>query len=838
MAERPGQRSPVLPGAASLKTWLRSFGTLVALFTVLSAGVLWWQSERSQALLREQVLLQAEQRSLHLAEAMAGQMDGLLSTLDLELQDLRRAWLRNDATEFDQLARDVVATLPSSFVSHVSVVNADGYVVYNSLGLEAGTFVGDREHFQAQRGGTDQLLIGKPVASRLINGWIFIVSRPILREGRFDGTLHMLVSSDFIATKLAALQLSEEDVVALLYPDGSFMARSRDNSSAMGQRVPAGRPFLESPAQAGGTFKVRGMVDGIARTYGWYRLSGSDLVLALGLADVSVLAPLDPAFERTRTVAAILSLLLLACGGLIVWLQWGVSRSRAAAAAADSLRMRLFDSSPVAMGVLDPVSGRYVDCNAAAVRLYGLQNRDEVLATTLTGLSAPRQYDGSTTAEYLAQRSRQGMAEQGAVFEWRHQRPGGEEWDAEVHLLRFKDGQRALFQFTLQDISESKRTQAALRNSEARLKEAQRLARIGSWERDYVGDRLIWSEEIFRIFELDPAACVPSFQLLMQVVHPDDRDPLNEAFQEALRTRRPYDFVHRVVLPDGRLKYVRELCETEYDGDRPVRSMGTVQDITDVRTAENALQRLNEELEARVAERTRDLALVNRELEAFAYSVSHDLRTPLRSIDGYANLLQEDCGAALTAEGRSHLKRIQTSARRMGQLISDLLTLAHLGRADMRHEPVDLSRLARIIASELERSDASRSVDWRIEEGLQVVADPGLMRVVLQNLLGNAWKYTSQTPRAQVSFTQQRRNDGTVEYCVRDNGAGFDMAYVEQLFQPFKRLHAHHEFEGSGVGLATVSRVIQRHGGEVRGEGAVGQGALFCFSLPEVPASD
>ncbi len=837
MAEQPGAQPP--PRAAGWLGRLRSrwFVALVALFTGLAAGGFWWQSDHSQALLREQVLLQAEQRSLHLADAMAGQVGGLLSTLDLELQDLRLEWLRDDRARFDALTRSVLDALPPGFVSFVTVIDATGHVVYNSLGVEDGTYVGDREHFKVQQSGADHLVIGKPVASRLSKDWVFVVSRPILRAGRFDGTVHMLVSSAFMAGKLAALQLSEQDVVALFHRDGSFLARSRDNADAMGQRLPGGRPFLADPALTSGTYKVQGAVDGIARTYGWHRLPGTGLVLAIGLADASVLAPLQPALKSSQFVNNTLSLLLLASGGLIIYLQWRVARHQAAVAAGESLRMRLFDSSPVATGVLDPASGRFVDCNAAAVRLYGLPDREAVLATPLDALSAPQQRDGRSKEATMAERGLQRLTEKPTRFEWRHQRPDGTQWDAEVHLMQFSDGGRTLLQFTLQDITESQRTQAALADSEARLKEAQRLARIGSWESGRADGRLIWSDEVYRIFEVDPATFEPTYERFLQLVHPDDRVPLEQAFREALRTHQPYDIVHRLLLPDGRLKYVRELCETEYDGDRPVRSVGTVQDITEVRTAENALQQLNDELEQRVAERTRELGVLNRELEAFSYSVSHDLRTPLRSVHGFASLLEEECGSRLTEGGRSYLHRIQSSARRMGQLITDLLNLAQVSRAELRHESVNLSQMARAIASELDRSDPARTVEWHIDEGMRVLADRGLMRIVLQNLLGNAWKYTRQTPRAQVWFSPSRRPDGVLEYCVRDNGAGFDMTYAEQLFQPFKRLHAHHEFEGSGVGLATVQRLIQRHGGQVRGEGAVGQGAAFCFSLPADPVA-
>ena len=252
-------------------------------------------------------------------------------------------------------------------------------------------------------------------------------------------------------------------------------------------------------------------------------------------------------------------------------------------------------------------------------------------------------------------------------------------------------------------------------------------------------------------------------------------------------------------------------------------------------TAELALQQLNEQLEQRVLERTRELGELNQELETFAYSVSHDLRTPLRTIHGFASLLEEDTAVAQSPAGRVQLQRIQDAAKRMGQLITDLLTLAQHSRAVIQHERVDLSALARRVAADLDLAQTGAPVQWDIEDGLVVHADPTLMGVVLQNLLGNARKYTSQTAQPRIAFTRTAHAHGEQEFCVRDNGAGFDMAYVAQLFQPFKRLHGHREFEGSGVGLASVGRVVRRHGGQVRAEGAVGQGAAFYFSLPDGP---
>jgi PAS domain S-box-containing protein len=820
-----------------MNTRTRSLAALVALMTVLAASFLWWQSVRTQGLLRDEVLAQAEQRSLHLADAMGGQVEALIASLDLELLDLRREWLR-DTQAFDPVARAVIGSLPQGLITQLAISNAEGLVVYDNLGLPTPHSIGEREHFLAQRNGAgaDQMLIGKPIFSRPAKEWAFVVNRPIVRDGRFDGTVNLLVSSAFVSRRLAALQLSGKDVVALLYRDGTFLARSRDNLNAMGSRVPTDRPYLTQPTETSGIFRTEGLLDGTPRTYGWQRLRETGLIMAIGLADESVLTPLAPAFARGQAVTFTLVLLLVLCGGLIVALLVRAERAQAAVAASEAFRRHLFDSSYVPTVVLDARTYRFIDCNPAAWRIYGRGSRDEVLGQMPIDVSAPTQYDGTPSEVKATEYIEKARAEGSLVFEWRHQRPDGSQWDAETHLMSFESDGRQLMQFTLHDITGRKRTEAALRESEARLKEAQHLARIGNWQLDLTDNTLTWSDEIYRILECDPATTVPSYKNFILTVHPDERDRVRAIYQASLASRDPYDVVHRLVMRDGRVKYTRECGFTQFDGDRPVHSVGTVQDITDVRTAEESLKRLNEELEQRVNERTREMSVLNRELEAFSYSVSHDLRTPLRSVDGYASLLEEKYGEALAPEGRSYVDRIRKSARRMGQLITDLLTLAHLNRTELRRQSVDLSKMARAVAAELTASDPGRDVQWQIDDGMRVFADPGLMRVVLQNLLGNAWKYTGQTPQARIGLTQLRRADGSPEFCVRDNGAGFDMVYATQLFEPFKRLHGHHEFEGTGVGLTTVYRVIERHGGRLRGEGVVGQGASFYFSVPEAAA--
>lgn len=247
--------------------------------------------------------------------------------------------------------------------------------------------------------------------------------------------------------------------------------------------------------------------------------------------------------------------------------------------------------------------------------------------------------------------------------------------------------------------------------------------------------------------------------------------------------------------------------------------MARVQAQGDLKMRAEDLERINVEL-----------TVANEELEAFAYSVSHDLRTPLRGIAGFAQALEEDCGADLDMQGKHYICRIKAGAERMGHLIDDLLQLSQVTRREMVPESVDLNQLARDVFASLKRKEPNRRVEVTIEDGLSVLGDVGLLWVVLENLLGNAWKFTAEKQDARIEFGQVH-NGVKKAFFVRDNGAGFDMAFADKLFQAFQRLHRPEEFPGSGIGLATVQRVVQRHGGKVWAEGEIGVGATFYFQL-------
>ena len=295
--------------------------------------------------------------------------------------------------------------------------------------------------------------------------------------------------------------------------------------------------------------------------------------------------------------------------------------------------------------------------------------------------------------------------------------------------------------------------------------------------------------------------------------------------------------------------------------------VGMIYDITERKQAREVLQRLNEELEQGVKQRTADLQVkrdelqesqralmnlvedlnekaaaqaitnneltaVNKELESFSYSVSHDLRAPLRAIDGFSKILLEDYADKLDEEGKDSLQRVRAASQRMGQLIDDLLQLSRHTRSEIHRTPVDLSALARAVADELQKTEPERRVEFVIEPGLTANADTGLIRAVLENLIGNAWKFSGKQAAAKIEFGRTTRESASIFY-VRDDGVGFNMDYADKLFGAFQRLHSPAEFSGTGIGLATVQRIIHRHGGRVWAEGKPNQGATFYFTLSE-----
>jgi len=320
----------------------------------------------------------------------------------------------------------------------------------------------------------------------------------------------------------------------------------------------------------------------------------------------------------------------------------------------------------------------------------------------------------------------------------------------------------------------------------------------------------------------------------MQLVHPEDRELFRtsaiDAGRRAVRTRVEY----RLCRGDGtwaNFLQVMEPVAAEEDATGRTHWFSTIQDVTEQKRAEDEVRRLNMGLELRVAERTAELQAANDELEAFAYSVSHDLRAPLNRIKGFSAMLLDEQAGKLDERGADLLRRIGNSGEDMEQLIHDLLELSMVATGQLRLVDVDLSALARQVFNGLSKAQPDRPVELVVEPGMSTRADKGLLGIVLENLLGNAWKYTGKRERARIEVGSERIDGERPVFFVRDNGAGFDPSKATKLFAPFQRLHARSEFEGTGIGLATVQRILRRHGGRAWAEAQIGKGATFRFTL-------
>jgi PAS domain S-box-containing protein len=488
-------------------------------------------------------------------------------------------------------------------------------------------------------------------------------------------------------------------------------------------------------------------------------------------------------------------------------------RKRAEAAIHEA--METLDATRDGAFIFDPRTLRFSYVNEGAVQQVGY-SREELLR--MTPLDIKPEFDEPRFRAMIAPLVSGQQRVQ--AFTTVHRRKDGVDVPVEINLQCVGAGMtQTRLIAVVRDITERRRAEEAVKESEQRLDLALDSAQMGAWELNLINDTAIRSLKHDQIFGYPSLQPEWSSEIFLAHVVSEDRDLVKKRFEEAFATGH-FNVECRIMWPNQSLHWIAAQGRVyrNHKGD-PARMMGVVADISERKLVEEEIRRHGQLLEA-----------ANKELESFSYSVSHDLRAPLRSIEGFSQALLEDCADKLGEPGKDALRRVSAASQRMGKLIDDLLQLSRTTRSDLQRESVDVSALALASATEVRKIWSGRQVKLVIAPGLCAEGDRQLLRIVFDNLLGNAWKFTSKQERAAIEVGAMS-HDWTTAYFVRDNGAGFDMAYADKLFAPFQRLHAITEYPGTGIGLATVQRIIHRHGGRVWAEGKVDEGATFYFTL-------
>ncbi len=507
----------------------------------------------------------------------------------------------------------------------------------------------------------------------------------------------------------------------------------------------------------------------------------------------------------------------------------------------------VFESSNDAIFLL--TEDGFFDCNPRALEIFGIESRD-IVATLHPGLiSPPLQPDGTPSMEAATKHIRHAFAEGVDNFEWVHRRLTGEDFPADVLLSAFDFRGRRVLQATVRDITAQKNAETALLEKTELFDRFFNLALdllcIADTDGRFLHLNRAWESTLgYTLDELEG-------RNFIELIHPDDVQPTIDAIAMLSDQRSVIDFINRYRCKDGSYRWIEWRSAPSgnliYAAARDITSHIEAQaallelnETLDRRVNERTRQLqeseaellvLNAELEQRVQERTASLEATYRELESFSYSVSHDLRAPLRHIGGFVELLQSQARDALEEKHQRWLGHVVNAVKDMGQLIDDLLVFSRMGRSEMLHTDCDLGGIIHEIIQDITTDAPDRTVEWIVPELPTVHGDPSMLRLAFTNLLGNAFKYTRPRDPARVEMSCDVVGNEYV-LSIQDNGVGFDMRYADKLFGVFQRLHSAKEYEGTGIGLANVQRIVHRHGGRVWAEGAVDEGATFHVSLP------
>lgn len=527
-----------------------------------------------------------------------------------------------------------------------------------------------------------------------------------------------------------------------------------------------------------------------------------------------------------------LALMLLFAGAVMTTVIWFAARTINRDEARLLLAQSVFDQMAEAIAVTD-AQANIIAVNPGFTRITGY-SAEEVLGKNPSILQSGRQGPAFYQSMWRT------LMEHGY---WRgeidNKRKSGEIYPELLSIKALRDANGVVTHYVgvFSDLSERLAEERRLKILTHELDLALEVGAIGTWHWQPASKTLEADPRLCGMLGLAPASAPRKLEDWLQRVAARDREKLSAMLAQMAARPQGLEIEINIRRPDGQERILSLRGNGEVEGEGGESVILVSRDITEQRAIEEEILRLNTSLERQVETRTAELRATMRELEAFSYTVAHDLRTPLRSLEGFSQVLLLKHGDTLDTEARDYLERIRAAGQRMNLLIEDILQLARLSRSVVQFRPIDLSALAAELAEELRRSEPQRAVSVSIEPGLATEADPTLARIVLGNLLSNAWKYTGRKAAARIEVAAEALPDGRKVYVIRDNGAGFDMEFAGNLFKPFHRLHREDEFPGTGVGLAAVARAVERMGGKVWAEGVVGEGATFRFTLDKHAAN-
>ncbi|MFA5181653.1 MAG: PAS domain S-box protein [Syntrophales bacterium] len=470
-------------------------------------------------------------------------------------------------------------------------------------------------------------------------------------------------------------------------------------------------------------------------------------------------------------------------------------------------------------------AGTYVTVNPAFARMFGFASPEEMI-TEINNIQMQLYVHPEDRLQVKDLLATAGIIQSMEVAF--NRKEGGSFWGS-INATAVKDAEGLILYYdgTVEDVTERRRAEEALQKSEEQFR---------TMFHGHEAIMFLIDQKTGAIRDANHAAAkfygYSKERLCQMAIQEINTLPAEEVARQrtmAMEKKLNYFiFSHRLASGEVRTVEVHSSPITTRD---EMILFSIIHDITDRKRAEEEIRKLNDELEERVRDRTAQLEAANRELEAFSYSVSHDLRAPLRGIDGFSQALLEDYGEILDDQGKGYLDRVRRAAQHMGQLIDDLLKLSRVTRSDFKYEEVNLSAIVRILDATLRQNDPQRDIDVIVKDGVIVSGDKYMLQIALTNIMENAWKFTGRHPHPRIEFGTVIKDGETIHF-IRDNGVGFNMLYVDKLFGAFQRLHGSNEFPGTGIGLATVKRIINRHGGHIWAESEAGKGAAFYFTLP------